>query len=56
MKALFLEGINEDAAVAFSRAGYEVRTLAGSPDEAALAAQIRDAAVTWYSLQDADHP
>lgn len=45
MKALFLEGIHEEAAAAFSRAGYEVRTLPGSPPEAELAAEMRDAAV-----------
>ena len=27
MKALFFEGVHEDAVATFSRAGYEVRTL-----------------------------
>ena len=45
MKVLFLEGIHEEAAGALSRAGYEVRILPDSPDEAALAAELRDVAV-----------
>jgi D-3-phosphoglycerate dehydrogenase len=45
MKALFFEGIHEDAVATFSRAGYEVRTLPGSPDEAALIQEIRDVTV-----------
>jgi D-3-phosphoglycerate dehydrogenase len=45
MKALFFEGIHEDAVATFSRAGYEVRALAGSPDEAALVQEIRDVSV-----------
>jgi len=45
MKALFFEGVHEDAVATFSRAGYEVRTLPGSPDEAALAREVRDVTV-----------
>jgi len=45
MKALFLEGIHEDAIAKFSDAGYEVRTLARSPDEALLVQEIRDVSV-----------
>ena len=45
MKALFLEGIHEDAVGTFSRAGYEVRTLPGSPNEAVLVQEIRDVSV-----------
>jgi D-3-phosphoglycerate dehydrogenase len=45
MKALFFEGVHEDAVATFSRAGYEVRTLPGSPDEAVLAQEVRDATV-----------
>ena len=45
MKALFLEGIHEDAIAKFSDAGYEVRTLPGSPDEALLVQEIRDVSV-----------
>ena len=45
MKALFLEGIHEDAVANFSRAGYEVRTLPGSPDGALLVQEIRDVSV-----------
>ena len=45
MKALFLEGIHEEAVATFSRAGYEVRTLPGSPEEGVLMQQIRDVSV-----------
>jgi D-3-phosphoglycerate dehydrogenase len=45
MKALFLEGIHQDAITKFSDAGYEVRTLPGSPDEALLVQEIRDVSV-----------
>jgi D-3-phosphoglycerate dehydrogenase len=45
MKALFLEGVHEDAVATFSRAGYEVRTLPGSPNEAVLAQEVRDVSV-----------
>jgi D-3-phosphoglycerate dehydrogenase / 2-oxoglutarate reductase len=45
MKALFLEGIHEAAAAPFTRAGYEVRTVRGSPDEATPIRDIRDVAV-----------
>jgi D-3-phosphoglycerate dehydrogenase len=45
MKALFFEGIHEEAVATFSRAGYEVRTLPGSPDEAVLAQEVRDVTV-----------
>jgi len=45
MKALFLEGIHEEAAVPFARAGYEIRTLRGSPDEQTLLQEIRDVTV-----------
>ncbi len=45
MKALFLEGIHEDAVATFSRAGYEVRTLPGSLKEAELVREIRNVAV-----------
>ena len=45
MKALFFEGIHEDAVATFSRAGYDVRTLPGSPDAAALVQEIRNVAV-----------
>jgi D-3-phosphoglycerate dehydrogenase / 2-oxoglutarate reductase len=45
MKALFLEGIHEEAAAPFSRAGYEVRSLRGSPDESTLRQEIQDVAV-----------
>ena len=42
MKALFLENIHEAAAAPFTQSGYEVRRLAGSPDEATLFKEIRD--------------
>jgi D-3-phosphoglycerate dehydrogenase len=45
IKALFFEGVHEDAVATFSRSGYEVRTLPGSPDEAELAREVRDVAV-----------
>jgi hypothetical protein len=45
MKALFVEGVHEDAVATFSRAGYEVRTLPGSPDAAVLVQELRDVAV-----------
>jgi D-3-phosphoglycerate dehydrogenase len=45
MKALFCEGIHEDAVATFSRAGYEVRTLPGSPDAAVLIQEIPDVSV-----------
>ena len=45
MKALFFEGIHEDAVAAFSRAGYEVKSLPGSPDEAELLREIPDVTV-----------
>ena len=45
MIALFFEGVHEDAVATFSRAGYEVRSLPGSPDEAALVQEIRDVTV-----------
>jgi len=45
MKALFFEGIHEDAVATFSRGGYEVKTLPGSPNEAALVQEVRDATV-----------
>lgn len=45
MKALFLEGIHEDAIKKFSGAGYKVRSLPGSPDAALLAQEIRDVSV-----------
>jgi D-3-phosphoglycerate dehydrogenase len=42
MKALFFEGVHEDAVATFSRAGYEVRTLPGSPNEGVLVQVVRD--------------
>ena len=45
MKALFLEGVHEDAIATFSRAGYEVRTVSGSPDEAKLVQELGDVAI-----------
>ena len=45
LKALFFEGIHEDAVATFSHAGYEVRTLPGSPDEAELIRELRDVSV-----------
>ena len=42
MKALFFEGVHEDAVAIFSRAGYEVRTLPGSPNEGVLVQVVRD--------------
>jgi D-3-phosphoglycerate dehydrogenase len=45
MKALFLESINEAAAAIFTRAGYEVKMLRGSPDESTLLREIQDVAV-----------
>jgi D-3-phosphoglycerate dehydrogenase len=45
MKALFFEGIHEDAVATFSRAGYDVRTLPGSPDAAVLVQEIRNVTV-----------
>jgi D-3-phosphoglycerate dehydrogenase / 2-oxoglutarate reductase len=45
MKALFLENIHEAAAILFTQAGYEVRRLHSSPDEAALFKEIRDAEI-----------
>src|ERR1035438_5085432 len=42
MKALFLEGIHQDAVAKFSQAGYEVRTLLDSPDAATLVQEIQD--------------
>ena len=45
MKALFLEGIHEDAVAKFSQAGYEVRTRPDSPDAAVLIQEIRDVSV-----------
>ena len=45
MKALFLENIHEEAVAAFSRAGFEVRTLPGSPEAGELAQEVRDVAV-----------
>jgi D-3-phosphoglycerate dehydrogenase / 2-oxoglutarate reductase len=45
MKALFLENINEAAAAPFTRAGYEVRILRGSPDEPTLLREVQDVAV-----------
>jgi D-3-phosphoglycerate dehydrogenase / 2-oxoglutarate reductase len=45
MKALFLESIHEEAAAPFTQAGYEVRRLQGSPAEATLFKEIRDAEV-----------
>jgi D-3-phosphoglycerate dehydrogenase / 2-oxoglutarate reductase len=45
MKALFLEGIHEDAVATFSRAGFEVRTIPGSPDANELIREVRDVSV-----------
>ena len=45
MKALFFEGVHEDAVATFSRAGYEVRTLPGSPNEGVLVQVVRDVSV-----------
>ena len=45
MKALFFEGIHADAVATFSRAGYDVRTLPGSPDAAVLVQEIRNVTV-----------
>jgi D-3-phosphoglycerate dehydrogenase / 2-oxoglutarate reductase len=45
MKALFLEGIHEEAAVTLSRASFEVRALRGSLGEAELIREVRDVAV-----------
>ena len=45
MKALFFEGVHEDAVATFSRAGYEVRTLPGSPNEGVLLQVLRDVSV-----------
>ena len=45
MKALFVENIHEDAVAAFSRAGFEVRTLPGSPEAAELEREARDVTV-----------
>ena len=45
IKALFFEGIHQDAVATSSRAGYDVRTLPGSPDEPALIREIRDVSV-----------
>ncbi len=45
MKALFCEGIHEDAMATFSRAGYDVRALPGSPSEATLMQESRDVTV-----------
>jgi D-3-phosphoglycerate dehydrogenase / 2-oxoglutarate reductase len=45
MKALFLEGIHDDAVAKFSQAGYEVSTLPDSPDAAFLIQEIRDVSV-----------
>ncbi len=42
MKALFLEGIHQDAVATFSRAGFDVRSLPGSADEATLIKEVRD--------------
>ena len=42
MKALFLEDIHRDAVAPFSGAGYEIATLPGSPDGAALIEHIRE--------------
>ena len=42
MKALFFEGVHEDAVAVFSRAGYEVRTLPGSPNEGVLVQVVQD--------------
>jgi len=44
-KAVFFEGVHQDAVATFSRAGYEVTTIPGSPEEAALALAVRDATV-----------
>ena len=45
MKALFLEGIHQDAVAKFSQAGYEVRSLPDSPDAATLIQEIQDVSV-----------
>jgi len=45
MKALFFEGVHEDAVATFSRAGYEVRTLPGSPNEGVLLQVLRDVSI-----------
>jgi D-3-phosphoglycerate dehydrogenase len=45
MKALFLEGIHQDAVATFSQAGYEVRTLLDCPDAATLVQEIQDVSV-----------
>src|SRR5574340_1480064 len=45
MKALFLENIHDAAAAPFTRDGYEVKTLPGSPDEATLLKEVRDVEV-----------
>ena len=45
MKALFFEGVHEDAVATFSRAGYEVRTLPGSPNESVLIQVLHDVSV-----------
>ncbi len=42
MKALFFEGVHEDAVAAFRREGYEVRSLPGTLSEAELIREIRD--------------
>jgi D-3-phosphoglycerate dehydrogenase / 2-oxoglutarate reductase len=44
-KALFLEGIHEDAVSEFARAGYEVSTRPGSLDADSLVKEIRDVSV-----------
>ena len=45
MKALFLEGNHEDAVATFSHAGFEVKTIPGSPDANELIREIRDVSV-----------
>lgn len=45
MKALFLENIHEAATAPFQRAGYEVKTLKGSPDESTLFQEVKDVEV-----------
>ncbi len=39
----------------FSRAGYDVRTLPGSPDAAVLVQEIRDVSRARYPVQDKNH-
>ena len=45
MKALLLENIHEEAAAPFTRAGYEVKRLPSSPDQATLLQEIKDVEV-----------